>query len=156
MLKVTLIAVGAVKEPYWRDGAAEFEKRMKPFYKFEVVEVAAEPFGGSVTAEQSMRSEGERILKRVPDGAFVVALERTGKELGSIELAELLRNEGEGGAHLVFIIGGAAGLSPEVLARATRKISMSKMTFTHEMARVFLLEQLYRAATILAGKAYHL
>lgn len=152
----TLIAVGAVKESYWREAIAEYEKRMKPYFKFETLEVAAEAFGGSVTAEQSMKMEGERILKRLPDSAVIVALERTGKELSSLELATLVGGEAEGGGHVVFVIGGAAGLTSEVLARATRKVSLSKLTLTHEMARVFLLEQLYRSATILAGKAYHL
>lgn len=156
MLHCTLVAVGAVKESHWRDALAEYERRMKPFFKFETIEVAAEPFGGTVTAEQSMKLEGERILKRLPEGAYVVALERTGRELSSIEVADLMRAEAEGGGHVVFVIGGAAGLSPEVQARAAKKVSMSKMTFTHEMARVFLLEQLYRAATIIMGKAYHL
>lgn len=149
------MAVGSVKEKHWREALDEYLKRLKPYMKVAVMEVAAEPFGGTVTAAQSMAAEGERLLKRLPDGALVFALERTGKELSSPEFAELLTREGGAGAHLVFIVGGTAGLDPTVLAKVQRKISISKMTFTHEMARVFLLEQLYRAATIIAGKSYH-
>jgi len=156
MFKITLIAVGAIKEPYWREGQEEFLRRLHPFAKMDVIEVAAEPFGGSVTAAQSMAAEGEKILRRIPDGATVFALERTGKSMDSPAFAKAVQDAGGDGTHLVFIVGGAAGLSPEVLARVQRKLSISAMTFTHEMARVFLLEQIYRAMTILAGKAYHL
>ncbi len=155
MLHCTVLAVGAVKEDHWHEAAEEYLRRLKPYMKVEVIEVAAEPFGGTVTPTQSMAAEGERLLKRLPAGAIVMALERTGKEISSTEFAETLDREGETGAHLVFVVGGTAGLDATVLARAQKKISMSKMTFTHEMARVFLLEQLYRAATIIAGKSYH-
>ncbi len=155
MLHCTLLAVGAVKESHWREAAEEYLRRLKPYMKIEVIEVGAEAFGGTKTAEQSMTAEGERILKRLPAGAIVIAMERTGREISSVELAEMLTREGGTGTHLVFVIGGTAGLDTAVLARAQKKISISKMTFTHEMARVFLLEQLYRAATIIAGKSYH-
>ena len=109
-----------------------------------------------MTAEQSMRLEGERILKRLSPGDHVIALERTGRAVTSPEFARLLNEEGGTGTPLVIIVGGAAGLDAAVLAAARKKVSISAMTFTHEMARVFLLEQLYRAMTIVAGKAYHL
>lgn len=156
MFKLTMLAVGGLKEPYWKQAQAEFLRRLSPFAKMEIVEVAAEPFGGSVTAEQSMRAEGERLLKRLPADAFIIALDRAGKALSSPDFAQLVQDEGGSGTHVVFVVGGAAGLDAAVLARAQRKLSLSAMTFTHEMARVFLLEQTYRAMTILAGKAYHL
>ena len=156
MFKFTILAVGPLKERHWKEAQEEYLRRLSPFAKAEVTEVAPESFGGSVTAEQSMRAEGERLLKRLTDDAFVVAMDRAGKQLSSPDFARLIKDEGEGGRHVVFVVGGAAGLDAAVLARAQRKISMSAMTFTHEMARVFLLEQAYRAMTILAGKAYHL
>jgi 23S rRNA (pseudouridine1915-N3)-methyltransferase len=155
MFHCTMMTVGKLKESHWREAQAEYLRRLGPFMKIEVIEVEAEPFGGTVTAAQAMKTEGERILKRLPDDAFVVALERTGKEMSSVAFSELLTSEGDAGAHVVFVIGGAAGLDATVLARARRKISLSEMTFTHEMARVIMLEQLYRAMTIIAGKAYH-
>lgn len=156
MFKVTVLAVGALKEPHWKDAQAEYLRRLSPFAKMEVMEVAAEPFGGSVTAEQSMHAEGVRLMKRLPADAYVIALDRAGKAMASTEFARLFNDEGGNGTHIVLIIGGAAGLDAAVLSRAQRKVSLSAMTFTHEMARVFLLEQSYRAMTILAGKAYHL
>lgn len=156
MFKLTILAVGALKERHWKDAQDEYLRRLSPFAKLDVIEVAAEPFGGSVTAEQSMRAEGERILKRLPADAFVIALDRVGKAASSTDFARLIQDEGGSGTHVAFVVGGAAGLDAAVLARAQKKISLSAMTFTHEMARVFLLEQAYRAMTILAGKAYHL
>lgn len=156
MFKVTIIAVGALKEPWWKEAQAEYLRRLTPFAKVSIIEVEAEPFGASVTAQLSMRREGERILGRLPQDAFVIALERTGKRATSPGLAELIKDEGSSGGHLVFVVGGAAGLDPAVLAAARAKLSFSDMTFTHEMARIFLCEQLYRAMTIIAGKPYHL
>lgn len=156
MFKVTLLAVGSLKEPHWRDAQNEFLKRLSPFAKADVIEVAAEPFGGTVTAQRSMREEGTRLLARFPDDAYVIGLERTGRKMSSPEFAELIKTEGGTGRRVAFVLGGAAGLDPSVLAETQAKLSLSAMTFTHEMARVFLLEQIYRAMTILSGKAYHL
>ena len=156
MFKVTIIAVGNLKESWWKEAQAEFLRRLAPFAKIEIVEIEPEPFGGTVTAEQLMRREGDRILKRLSSDGFVIAMERTGKQVSSPEFARLLTEEGGTGTELTVIVGGAAGLDPAVLAAARKKLSMSAMTFTHEMARVFLLEQLYRAMTIIAGKTYHL
>ena len=155
MLKISLLAVGKIKESYWKESLSEYGKRLSPYTKLDIIEVAAEPTGATTTGLQSMRSEAERILARIPEGAFVVALERTGKEISSLDFAQLLKREGEGGRTIVFIIGGAEGLDSAVLALANAKISLSKMTFVHEMARVILLEQIYRAMTIIAGKTYH-
>src|SRR5688572_29832634 len=156
MFKLTILAVGGLKEPHWKQAQDEYLRRLSPFAKVEVIEVASEPFGGSVTAEQSMRMEGERLLKRLPADATVAALDRVGKVTSSSDFARWLQDEVGTGTHVVFVIGGAAGLDADVLTRAQKKVSLSAMTFTHEMARVFLLEQVYRAMMILAGKAYHL
>jgi len=156
MFKLTILAVGTLKESWWKEAQDEFRRRLSPFAKLDIIEVQSEPFGGSVTAEQSMRLEGERILKRLSPDDHVIALERTGRAVSSPEFARLLNEEGGTGTSLVIIVGGAAGLDAAVLAAARKKVSISAMTFTHEMARVFLLEQLYRAMTIIAGKTYHL
>lgn len=155
MYKITFLTVGSLKEPHWRQAQEEFLRRLSPFAKADVIEVAAEPFGGSVTAEQSMRTEGQRLLRRLPKDAVIIALERTGSRMSSVDFARMIEEDGGGGTHLVFVIGGTAGLDPAVLAAARRKLSLSAMTFTHEMARVIMLEQVYRAMTILTGKAYH-
>jgi 23S rRNA (pseudouridine1915-N3)-methyltransferase len=156
MFKMTFLAVGKLKEKHWKDAQDEFLRRLSPFAKTELIEVAAEPFGGSVTAAQSMRAEGTKLLKRIPEDAEIIALERTGKAMSSVDFARMIEDLGGAGRHLAFVIGGAAGLDAAVLAKADRKISMSAMTYTHEMARIILLEQAYRAMTILTGKPYHL
>lgn len=155
MLKFCLLVVGKLKDACWREAADDYVKRLSPYAKMSVVEVAQEPTGATVSGAKSMKAEGERLLARLPADSFIVVLERTGKELGSMEFAELVRREGEGGRTVTFIIGGAEGLDATVLSRANAKLSLSKMTLLHEMARVMLIEQLYRATTILSGKTYH-
>lgn len=155
MLKIKLLVVGKLKESAWKEAQTDYIKRLSPFARVELVEVAPEATTATAGAERSMKLEGERLISRLGTDSLIVALDRLGKEIGSLDLAKMLRDEGDSGRELTFIIGGAEGLDPAVLARANKKISLSKMTFTHEMARVFLLEQLYRAATILAGKTYH-
>lgn len=153
--RISLIAVGKLKEDYWRAAQDEYLKRLKNYAKIEVIEVAPEALGPTVTPTQSLTAEGEKLLKAVPDDAFVIALDVAGKPMASELLAERCREWGGNGAHLAFVIGGAAGISQAVLQRAQAKLSLSPMTFTHELARVVLLEQVYRAMTILAGKKYH-
>ncbi|MBI4457668.1 23S rRNA (pseudouridine(1915)-N(3))-methyltransferase RlmH [Candidatus Uhrbacteria bacterium] len=144
-----------MKADWWLVPFEEYAKRLRPFARLTVQEVAAEAIKPTVVAAQTMKTEGDRLLQALPEDGFVIALERTGSPLSSEALAELMRSEGEGGRPLVFVVGGAAGLDPAVLQRANKKVTLSAMTFTHEMARVILAEQLYRAVTILAGKTYH-
>ncbi len=155
MYKIAVLAVGKLKEDHWREAQREFLLRLAPFAKLEVVETAAEPITGTAGAASSMRTEGDRLLARLPKDAFVVALDRLGKKTTSEGLAGLIRDEGGAGRQVVFVIGGAAGLDQRVLDAADRRLSLSDLTFTHEMARIFLLEQVYRSMTILAGKKYH-
>lgn len=155
MFKFRLISVGKLKESAWLEAQEEFSRRLGPYARIEIIEVAPEATSTTVNGAQSMKLEGERLQSRLSDTDFVIALDRLGKEIDSQQFASLLRDEGEAGRTIAFVIGGAEGLDANVLARCDRKISLSKMTFTHEMARVFLLEQVYRAMTILAGKPYH-
>lgn len=155
MRKIAIISVGKLKEPHWRAAQMTFVAMLSPFVK--LVEKEIEPFhsAATVTVEQAMETEGKRILKMLDADAFLIVLERTGEQMPSEKFASLIERETEAGRPLAFVIGGAHGLSTMVLARADKKISFSQMTFTHEMARIFLIEQLYRAETILAGKKYH-
>ena len=155
MHKISILAVGKLKEPHWAAAQREFLLRLAPFAKVELAETPASPITDTKNAERSMREEGEALLRRLPADSLIIALDRQGSRLSSERLAGLLRDEGERGRRLTFVIGGAAGLDPAVLTRAERKISLSDLTFTHEMARIILWEQLYRAETILAGKKYH-
>ncbi len=154
-MKITILSVGRMKEPFWREAQDEFVKRLGPVAKLEVAEIAAERLDGSVSNEEAMRRESERLLSRLPDGVFAVALDRTGKQMSSEAFADFVGRTVANGTGMVFIIGGAAGLHADVLARADRRLSLSEMTLPHEMARVFLLEQVYRATQILKGGKYH-
>ncbi|MBO5160091.1 MAG: 23S rRNA (pseudouridine(1915)-N(3))-methyltransferase RlmH [Lachnospiraceae bacterium] len=158
-MKITLITVGKIKEKYFTDAIAEYAKRLSRYCKLEIVEVADEktPDGASEAIENQIKEkEGDRILVKVPDGAYVVALAIEGKQLDSEELADKMEKWNVNGvSHLVFIIGGSLGLTPKVLNRADFKLSFSKMTFPHQLMRVILLEQIYRSFRIRNNEPYH-
>jgi 23S rRNA (pseudouridine1915-N3)-methyltransferase len=159
MLSVSVICVGKLKESYWRDACAEYAKRLSPFCRLQIVEVAEErvpnnPSPAQITA--AMEAEGERILARVPSGAALITMCIEGKELTSEQLSESLAKWAvDGTSHIAFVIGGSWGLSPAVKTASSLRLSMSPMTFTHQMARVMVLEQLYRAMQIANGGKYH-
>ncbi len=158
-MKITVVAVGKIKERFFEDALKEYEKRLGRYCKLEIIQVADEktPDGASEALEAQIREkEGERILARVRDGAYVIALAIQGQMLDSEELAEKLGALGVGGAgQVVFVIGGSLGLSRKVLDRADYQLSFSKMTFPHQLMRVILLEQIYRAYRILNHQPYH-
>ena len=158
-MKITLITVGKIKEKYFTDAIAEYAKRLSRYCKLEIIEVADEktPDGASEALENQIKEkEGERILSKVPDSAYVIALAIEGKQLSSEELADKMEKWNVNGiSHLVFIIGGSLGLTPKVLNRADFKLSFSKMTFPHQLMRVVLLEQIYRSFRIRNNEPYH-
>lgn len=158
-MKITILTVGKMKEKYLRDAIAEYSKRLSRYCKLEIIEVADEktPENASETVEDAIRSkEGERLLKNVRDGAFVITLEIGGKQLTSEELADKIDTLGvQGVSHIIFIIGGSIGLGKEVLTRSDYALSFSKMTFPHQLMRVILLEQVYRSYRIINGEPYH-
>lgn len=158
-MKITLITVGKIKEKYFTDAIAEYTKRLSRYCKLDIIEVSDEktPDGASESMENQIKDkEGEKILSKIPDGAYVVALAIEGKQLDSEELAEKMEKWNVGGvSHLVFIIGGSLGLSKKVLNRADFKLSFSKMTFPHQLMRVIFLEQIYRSFRIRNHEPYH-
>lgn len=159
MLHVTLLCVGKCKESYWRQACAEYAKRLQAFCRLTVVEVEEErapdrPSPAQI--EQILRAEGRRLLARVPAGAQLAALCIEGKALTSAGLSAWFdRAALEGRGEAALLIGGSWGLSEEVKAAAALRLSMSPMTFPHQLARVMLLEQVYRAMQIAAGGKYH-
>lgn len=154
-MTITVVVVGRVRGVL-AEAVAEYEGRIPHYWKFEVVEVDAGSSRGRQDATSVMAEEGARLLARIPDGSQVCLLERSGRTMGSRQLAKWLQDQAlHGGQGVVFVIGGAFGVSPEVEARAHRKLSFSPMTFPHEMARLMLAEQLYRAGTILRNEPYH-
>jgi 23S rRNA (pseudouridine1915-N3)-methyltransferase len=158
-MQVRIIAVGKIKERFLSDGIAEYEKRLLPYLKLSIVEIAEERRGVHASAGQELLvkdREGDRILSAIPEGAYVVALDLRGKELSSETLAARMHDWQLAGTNPVaVIIGGDLGLSDAVLARAAFRLSLSPMTFTHQMVRLILLEQLYRACRINSGEPYH-
>lgn len=158
-MKITVIGVGRLKEKYWQAAIDEYSKRLSKYVKLDIIEVPDEKAPENLSAAEEeivKKNEGERILKNIRDGAYVIALAINGKMLSSEELSEFLNERMVRGAgHIVFVIGGSLGLSPEVLDRADYKLSFSKMTFPHQMMRVILLEQFYRAVKIMKNEPYH-
>ncbi len=159
MLNITLLCVGKLKERYWRDACEEYEKRLGAFCKFRLVEVAEERLPDNPSAAQiaaTIEAEGERLIAQIPKDSAVIALCIEGKEMDSPALAEYIeRLAVDGTSHIVFIIGGSWGLSDTVKGRARLRFSMSKLTFPHQLARVMLLEQIYRAFQINKNGKYH-
>ena len=158
-MKITLITVGKIKEKYFTDAIAEYAKRLSRYCKLEMIEVADEktPDGASESLENQIKEkEGERILSKIPENSYVVALAIEGKQLDSEELADKMEKWNVSGiSHIVFIIGGSLGLTPKVLNRADFKLSFSKMTFPHQLMKVVLLEQVYRSFRIRNNEPYH-
>lgn len=147
-MNMALICMGRLKEKYWRDAANEYEKPLSRFGKFEEIELPdlPEPANSSPAVEaQICEKEGKAILQKVREDDIVIALCIGGRQLDSVQLSEKLMQLGDTGRRVVFIIGGSLGLSPQVVARANFKLSFSLMTFPHQLARVMLLEQTYRA-----------
>jgi 23S rRNA (pseudouridine1915-N3)-methyltransferase len=157
-MTVRIVCVGKLKERYFEDACAEFQKRLSRFCALEIIEVPDEKAPESLhPADEDLvrEKEGKRILKAIGAKDFVVAMAIDGKQMTSEEFAGYLAVREAEARPLTFVIGGSLGLSPEVYARANARISFSKMTFPHRIARLLLLEQLYRGFKIRAHEAYH-
>ncbi|RSX54853.1 50S rRNA methyltransferase [Bifidobacterium dolichotidis] len=158
-MNITIIAVGKVKERYLRDAIAEYSKRLSRFCKLKIVEVADEktPEHASEAEELQIKErEGERILSHIKPQQTVIALAIEGKMLTSEQLAQTINDFGlHGHSNIALVIGGSLGLDQRVLKRADMLLSFSRMTFPHQLMRVILLEQIYRAYKINAGEPYH-
>ncbi len=153
MLHLKIAAVGKIKERYLREGIAEYQKRLRPYVRLVIEEVPDEPLGKE--PHKAAEVEGNRLLEKIGPAAYVAALDRQGREFSSEELASWFAAREMEGREVVLTVGGASGLSPSVLARAEEKISFSRLTFPHQLFRLLLLEQIYRAYKILRGEPYH-
>jgi 23S rRNA (pseudouridine1915-N3)-methyltransferase len=158
-MQILIITIGRIKEKFLQDGIAEYEKRLRPYVNLQIRELAEEkrPVSASVSVEKAaIEKEGERILAAISAGSFVISLDINGISWSSTGLADFMRQrELSGMNQIAFVIGGDLGLSPAVLSRSDMRLSLSKMTFTHPMARLLLLEQIYRACRINRGEPYH-
>lgn len=158
-MKISILAVGKVKESYFRDGIAEYTKRLSKYAKMEIIEVTDEktPDKASEHEENLIKDkEGERLLKAIKQDAYVIALAIDGKKLDSVKLSEKIESLGVSGvSHIQFVIGGSLGLSNKILNRADFKLSFSDMTFPHQLMRLILCEQIYRSYRIINNEPYH-
>ncbi len=158
MVNLTVICIGKLKEQYLRDASKEYEKRLSPF-KINIIELAEERISNNPSDKEIqsvIEAEGKRIIEKIPKGASVFAMCIEGKQRTSEELSAELDSLALGGTSTAaFIIGGSYGLSDEVKKLSNYRLSMSKMTFPHQLARIMLLEQLYRASQISLGTKYH-
>ena len=159
MQKVSVICVGRMKEKFYIDAAAEYVKRLSRFCKLEILELPEDRLPDDPSQAQidaALAKEADAIRSKLPPSAYVIALCVEGRQRSSEELAALMaRSANQGESHLVFLIGGSFGLHPSVKSLADLKLSMSPMTFPHHLARVMLLEQIYRGYQINAGSKYH-
>ena len=159
MIKTNIIAVGKLKEEYLRDACDEYTKRLVPFTKTAITEIAEERCGDNPSAAEInnvLTKEGERIVSKIPKGSYVIPMCIEGTQLSSPEFSKHIENVAVTGfSEITFVIGGSFGLSEKVKALGNCKLSFGKLTLPHQLMRVVLLEQIYRAFTISAGTKYH-
>ena len=158
-MKITLYTVGKIKESFYRDAIREFEKRLSRYCRLQIIEVADEKtpdHAGDALCRQIRDREGTRLLEKIPSDTVLYVLDIPGKRYTSEGFAGQLQEQMlNGRSDVGFVIGGSLGLSDSVLARAEQRISFSDMTFPHQLMRVILLEQIYRAFRIINGEPYH-
>jgi 23S rRNA (pseudouridine1915-N3)-methyltransferase len=156
MLRLSLIWVDKTRDTWLRAGIEHYIEKIEHYIHVQVLQVRGVRFARKMRPDEVMKGEAESIVKALPKGAFTVALDVKGRMVDSPGLAGMLTDlEARGVRDLAMVIGGASGLAPEIIERADKRLSLSLMTFTHDMARLILLEQIYRACTIKAGEPYH-
>ena len=155
-MKIKIIALGKIKERFLKDGIDEFLKRLIPYTSLEIIELNPIEIKDENLTQKALDEEGVNILSHIKDDSYVITLEIQGKQLSSEEFASKINEITKSGiSELVFVIGSSCGISQKVSQRADFKLSMSKMTFLHQFARLILVEQIYRAFKILKGEKYH-
>lgn len=158
-MDINIICIGNLKESYWRDAVSEYSKRLRPYCRLTITELKESKLkanAGPAEEAEVKENEGKDILDHIGAQDFVITLEIEGKKLSSEQLADKLADLGlQGKSTIDMVIGGSLGLSPEVSRRADYKLSFSDMTFPHQLMRVILLEQIYRAYKIQRGEPYH-
>ena len=155
-MKIKIIALGRIKEKFLKDGIDEFQKRVLPYVPLEIIELSPYEIKNENLIDKALDEEGSRILTHIKDDSFVITLEINGRQLSSEDFAQKINEVSISGvSELIFIIGSSHGISQNVSNRADFKLSMSKMTFLHQFARLLLVEQIYRAFKILNNEKYH-
>lgn len=155
MFKIKIIALGKLKERAYRDLENEFLKRLSPFAKVKIVELPEIPYRSGQDLDRIKQEEAGKIVKQLPDDGLVILLEEKGTLRNSMDFANFIERTGSQGKELVFVIGSGIGLHESLKQYSNYTVSLSPLTFLHNMVRIILEEQIYRACTILAGKEYH-
>ncbi len=155
MLKIKIICLGKLKEKAYVELEKEYLKRLSPFAKVKVVELAEVSYRSDDAAQKAKQKEADLIVKQLPSDGIVVLLEEKGQERDSVAFAEFLERIGGLGQEIVFVLGSGIGLHESLKAYSNHVVSLSKLTFPHNFARILLEEQIYRACTIMNGKEYH-
>ena len=155
-MKIVLLTIGKTSEKYLIEGIAQYHKRLKHYTQFEMLEILNIKNAKNFSNAELMKIEGELILKQLQSSDHLVLLDDKGKDFTSLKFSEKLQGWMlSGKKRLVFVVGGAYGFSKEVYSRGNEKLSLSKMTFSHQMVRLFFVEQIYRGYTILNNEPYH-
>ena len=158
-MRITILTVGKIKEPYLREAVQEYSKRLGRYCRLEILETADEKTPDQLetaAAQQVCQREGERLLKRLPADSYVITLEILGRQLSSEKFAQKIDNLAvQGISHIVFVIGGSLGLGRNIREKSDFALSFSEMTYPHQLMRVILLEQIYRSYRIINGEPYH-
>lgn len=155
-MKIKIIALGKIKEKFLKDGIDEFLKRLTPYTSIEIIELIPVEIKDGNLIQKALEQESEKILANIKPNSYVITLEILGKQLSSEDFAQKINEITISGiSELVFIIGSSCGIAKSVSERANFKLSISKMTFLHQFARLLLVEQIYRAFKILKGETYH-
>ncbi len=155
-MKIVLLTIGKTSEKYLIEGIAQYQKRLKHYTQFEMLEISNIKNAKNFSNAELMKKEGDLILKNLQNSDHLVLLDDKGKDFTSVKFAQKLQSWMlSGKKRLVFVIGGAYGFSDAVYQRGNEKLSLSKMTFSHQMVRLFFIEQIYRGHTILNNEPYH-
>lgn len=154
-MKIKLITIGKTDEQYLLEGIDKYISRLKHYVSFELTVISDLKMGKKANLELQKEKEGEEILQRIAKNEYVVLLDENGENYNSIAFSNYLQKRMNAGLDLVFVIGGPFGFSKRIYERANAKMALSKMTFSHQMVRLFFIEQLYRGFTILKGEKYH-
>ena len=155
-MKIKIIALGKIKEKFVKDGIDEFLKRLTPYATVEITELTPVEIKDEHLIQRALDDEGEKILSLIKPQSYLITLEINGKQFSSEDFAQKIQDlTNEGQSEIIFVIGSSCGISKKVSARANLKMSMSKMTFLHQFARLILVEQIYRAFKIIKGETYH-
>jgi 23S rRNA (pseudouridine1915-N3)-methyltransferase len=155
-MQLSLLCIGKTSKSFLEDGEKEYLKRLSYYLKFDVIELADIKNTKNLTEEQIKQKEGQSFFKKIAPNDRIILLDERGDNFSSVQFSKFLQEQFNlGGKRLVFVIGGPYGFSDEMYKRSNHKISLSKMTFSHQMIRLFFIEQVYRSMTIIKGEPYH-